>query len=124
MGDKLIKKKSNVHGIGIFTTGNFVKNTAFYKVPMKHISNKPLPKCAYLGKNRWVSDKKVLNYINHSCVSNSKLDILDIPKLISKKSIKAGEEITVDYNKTEKNGNKVLCNCKSPKCKKYFLRIV
>lgn len=123
MTDYLIKKKSSIHGIGIFTTKDIARNAVFYEVPMELISNKPKPKWAHIGKNRWVSDEKVLNYVNHSCDSNSRLDISDLPKLIAKRDIKADEEITVDYNETEKSGKKVPCNCKTKKCKKYFLRI-
>ena len=123
MSDFLVKKKSRIHGIGIFTQKDIKKDTVFYEVPTELISNKPKPKWAHIGKNSWVSDEKVLNYINHSCDSNSILDISGLPKLTAKRDIKAEEEITVDYNETEKNGNKVLCNCKTEKCKKYFLRI-
>lgn len=119
----LIKKKSSIHGIGIFTEQDIKKNVVFYEVPMDLISNDPKERWAHIGKNRWVSDEKVLNYINHSCDSNSRLDISDLPKLIAQRDIKAGEEITVNYNETEKNGEKVPCHCKSKKCKKYFLRI-
>jgi hypothetical protein len=119
----LIKKKSSIHRIGIFTEQNIKKNVVFYEVPMDLISNDPKKRWAHIGKNRWVSDEKVLNYINHSCDSNSRLDISDLPKLIAKRDIKAGEEITVNYNETEKNGEKIPCNCKSKKCKKIFLRI-
>ncbi len=119
----LIKKKSSIHGIGIFTEQDIKKNVVFYEVPMDLISNDPKERWAHIGKNRWVSDEKVLNYINHSCDSNSRLDISDLPKLIAQRDIKAGEEITVNYNETEKNGEKVPCNCKCKKCKKYFLRI-
>jgi len=116
----LIKKKSCIHGIGIFATQNIEKDTIFYKIPTDVILNKPNHKWAYIGEGKWLSDEKVLNYVNHSCSPNSSLDISDQPKLIAKKKIKVGEEITVDYNKTEKNGLRTLCNCKSIKCKKYF----
>jgi hypothetical protein len=123
MAHSLIKRKSKIHGKGIFTIKNIGKGVIFYKVSLNSIFNKPKSKCAFIGKNRWVSDKKVLNFINHSCSSNSILDISNRPKLIAKRNIKSGEEITVDYNKTEKNGTKVPCKCKSKNCRKYFLRI-
>jgi hypothetical protein len=118
-----IKKKSNVHGIGIFTKQDIKKGAIFYEVPTDVISNVAKPKWAYIGKNRWVSDVKVLDYINHSCDSNTILDIADDPKLIAKKDIKSGEEITVDYTNTEENGTKIPCTCKTKKCREYFLRI-
>ncbi|MDP1694146.1 MAG: SET domain-containing protein-lysine N-methyltransferase [Candidatus Woesearchaeota archaeon] len=123
MVDLLIKKKSHIHGIGIFTTKNIKNKSIFYEVPMKLLSDKAISKLAYIGKCRWVSDEKVLNYVNHSCEPNSVLDISDQPKLVAKRDINADEEITVDYNKTEKKGKKVPCNCNTKTCKKYFLRI-
>ncbi|MCX6811907.1 MAG: SET domain-containing protein-lysine N-methyltransferase [Candidatus Berkelbacteria bacterium] len=123
MGKLLIKKKSNIHGIGIFTTEHIGKNSVFYVIPINSIFNKPKSKCAYVGRNSWVSDEEVLNYVNHSCEPNSILDISDKPRLIAKRDIKKNEEITVDYSRTEKNGIKVPCVCKSKNCKKYFLRI-
>lgn len=119
----LIKKKSNINGIGIFTTKFLHKNIVFYEVPINFISNKPKSKCAYIGKNKWVLDENVLNYVNHSCEPNSILDISGQSKLIAKKDIEAGEEITVDYNETEKNGKRACCDCKSKNCRGYFLRL-
>lgn len=123
MVDLFIKKKSGIHGIGIFTTKNIKKNAIFYEVPIDCISNEPKPRWAHIGKNRWVLDEEVLNYVNHSCNPNSVLNISAQPKLIAKRNIKADEEIIVDYNATEINGKKVSCTCKSKDCKKYFLRI-
>ena len=124
MSNFIVKKKSSIHGIGIFTKQYIKKNAVFYEVPTDVISNVSKPNWAHIGKNMWVSDEKILNYINHSCDSNSRLDISDLPKLIAKRFIKSGEEITVDYNDTEKNGKKVPCNCKTKNCRKHFLRII
>ena len=123
MNHFLIKKSSSIHGVGIFTNKPICKSEIFYEVPTKYLFTKPTPNCAYIGDNRWVLDEDVLNYVNHSCDSNSILNISGIPKLIAKREISINEEITVDYNKTEKNGVKVFCNCKSKNCKKYFLKI-
>jgi len=123
MVDLLVKKKSSIHGIGIFATKNINKGTVFYDVPVDCVFNEPKTGCAFILKNRWVFDEKVLNYINHSCNPNSILAVLDKPKLVAKRDIKSDEEITVDYNKTEHRGKKVPCNCNSRNCKKIFLRI-
>jgi SET domain-containing protein len=122
MKDFLVKDKSSIHGTGIFTKREILKKLLFYEIPVGLIFDKPKAGCAYIGKNRWVSDPKILNYINHSCDPNSILDISCAPKLIAKRDIKVGEEITVNYNETETNGKKVSCYCKTPKCRKYFLR--
>ncbi|MBD3362074.1 SET domain-containing protein-lysine N-methyltransferase [Candidatus Woesearchaeota archaeon] len=119
----LHKKKSKIHGFGIFTTKEIRKGAVFYKVPMDQVYDKPKPRFAHIGKNKYVKDTKILNWVNHSCNANTILDLTGKqPKLVAKRNIKAGEEITCNYNLTEKGGNKVKCTCKKEKCKKYFLR--
>lgn len=118
----LIIKKSKIHRKGVFTTSQIKKKIGFYKIPLKKIFNEPRSKCAFIGKNRWVCDNKVLNWTNHSCEANTLLDLSsEPPVLVAKRDIQPGEEITCNYNRTEKNGKKVHCNCKSKRCKKYFL---
>jgi hypothetical protein len=122
LSHNLVIRKSKIHGKGVFTTCPIKKKTGFYKVPLKKIFNEPRSKCAFIGKNRWVCDNKVLNWINHSCEANALLDLSnDPPILIATKDIHRGEEITCNYNKTEIGGVKVACNCASDKCKRYFL---
>lgn len=124
MEDFLIKKKSKIHGKGVFTKKDLQKGKKFYIVPTNKISNKPKRGFAFIGGDKWVNDKKVLNFVNHSCNPNTNLIVSKKnPYLISKKKIKKGEEITCDYNKTEKGGEKIKCNCKSKNCRGYFLRI-
>ena len=120
----LIKQRSKIHGLGIFTIRDIKKDEIFYYAPLRKISHQSRPKYAFIGNDTWISDKKVLNFVNHSCEPDTIFDISDKkPKLIAKRNIHSGEEITVNYNKTELGGNKVACNCKSKKCKKYFLRV-
>ena len=120
----LVRRKSKIHGFGIFANRDIAKGEDFYEIPLSSISKKPRPRHAFIGKNSWVNDPQVLNYINHSCDSNIKLDISkEKPILIAKRDIKKGEEMTCDYNETEKGGNKVACNCGSKKCRGYFIRI-
>lgn len=65
---------------------------------------------AQIGPHRFIWDEKVLNYVNHSCNPNSRLDIRRLC-LIAIRSISAGEEITCDYTKTEKRPLLFHCNC-------------
>jgi SET domain-containing protein len=115
----LNKRKSKIHGFGIFPSKEIKKNKVFYKVSLNKILIKPRKKCAYIGRGKWVSDR-VLNYVNHSCSPNSKLILGKKPYLKSIKKIKKGEEITVNYNLTEKGNKKIKCNCKSKNCKGFF----
>lgn len=117
----LIKKKSNIHGFGIFTQKNIKKGINFYIVPQNRILGRAMKRCAYIGNGKWAYDNNVLNWINHSCHPNTLLKIGKNITLISKKSIKKEQEITCDYKKTEINGKKLKCNCKKKNCRLFFL---
>ena len=115
----LLKKKSPIHGFGIFTTVNIKLGEVFYKIPTTEIFNSPKNRRAHLN-GKWIYDNVVLNWVNHSCNPNTKLD--DDPlALVAIRDIKEGEEITCDYNRTETGGKKVPCNCRNS-CRKYFMR--
>ena len=118
----LIKKQSEIHGKGIFASESIEKGQVFYNVPATFIYKNPASRHAYAGNGKYVCDEQVLNYVNHSCNPNSMFDSANL-SLISLRDIPQGEEITVDYSLTEKNGSKVVCNCKSENCKGFFLRI-
>jgi SET domain-containing protein len=122
MTNFLIKKKSKIHGFGIFTEKDISKGEIFYEVPVDSLSDEPKSRYAFIGKGRWLNDPKTLNWVNHSCEANTKLELSGkVPLLISERDIQKGEEITCDYNKTEEGGKNVLCNCKSRNCRKNFL---
>ena len=116
-------KKSAIQGKGIFSIKEIKKGNLFYKIPTRDISVHPKRRCAKIGKV-WVNDKQVLNFINHSCNPNSAITRKQNGVFIqSIKLIKKGDEIVVDYSKTEKGGTKIKCRCKSPNCRGYFLRV-
>lgn len=113
----LIKKKSKIHGFGIFTERAIKKGEKFYVIPTEIISNKNKYGWAYIGKGKYVCDEKVLNWVNHSCDPNTVLLIkTNAPALIAKKNISAGEEIVCDYRQTEIEKSTFKCLCKSKKC--------
>jgi hypothetical protein len=123
MNNLVIKRNSPIHGIGIFTNKGIESRVIFYEVPTSLISGEPKTRLAHIDEDKWVCDEDVLNYVNHSCEPNAILDITDRPKLVAKRDIMPREEITVDYDLTEKGGRKVPCTCGCEKCKGYFLRI-
>ncbi len=119
----LIKSASPIHGIGIFTEREIMKDEVFYQVPLTVVYPKSTPRCAFMGNNRLVSDEAVLNYVNYSCDPNSLLDLGDAgPRLVSRRTINPGEKITVAYVLTEKEGTKISCNCKNKNCRGYLLK--
>ena len=125
MAGFLEKKESKIHGLGIFTTKKIKKNKVFYTVPTDCINHEAIHRWAFIGNGIWVCDNKVLNWINHSCNANTELNIKnDPPSLVATRDINANEEITCDYNETEKGGEKAVCTCKSENCRGFFLRLV
>jgi hypothetical protein len=124
MDIELEKRISKIDDFGIFTKNAIPDDTEFYKIPLDIIYSEPKPKCARIADGKYVSDDKVLNWVNHSCSPNSRLDInCDDPALIAIRDILPNEEITVDYNQTEIQGVKIKCTCKSENCKEYFNRL-
>lgn len=115
----LTKRRSKIHGRGIFTKKKIKKGSIIYNISLKKISKNPKKRLAKIGKNKYVSDK-ILNHINHSCNPNAKLNIKNKPNLTTLRGILPNEEITVNYNKTELHRKKIKCLCKSKNCKGYF----
>ncbi|MFA7243953.1 MAG: SET domain-containing protein-lysine N-methyltransferase [Patescibacteria group bacterium] len=116
------KAQSKIHGIGIFATENIAAGKKFYDVPMDNIHSKPKSGYAKIGKNKFVDDPEILNYMNHSCDPKAELILGDEVCLNALKPISTGDEITCDYNKTEQGGEKMPCNCGSENCRGFFLR--
>ncbi len=114
----LIRKKSSIHGFGIFTTRKIMAGDIFYKIPTDMIFDKPKDRCAFLN-GIWIFDDTILNWVNHSCDPNTEIKN---NTLVARRNISAGEEITCNYNYTEIGGSRVPCNCKNKACRKYFLR--
>lgn len=63
--------------------------------------------------------KNPVNYVNHSCEPNTKLED---DSLVALQTIDAGIEITVDYSKVLDEGLEMKCNCGSKKCRKVIKR--
>jgi len=120
MDKKFEKKKSTIHGFGIFAKTKIKKGESFYKIPKENIFSNPRPSWARVG-DIYVCDEEVLNLVNHCCEPNTKINQKTF-SLVSLKNIESGEEITCDYNKTEKDGTKTPCNCQTKTCRGYFLR--
>ncbi|MBD3303778.1 SET domain-containing protein-lysine N-methyltransferase [Candidatus Woesearchaeota archaeon] len=115
----MIKQKSKIHGLGIFADRQITEGEEFYKIPIDIIFFHNTPGAAHIGDGLYVFDEKVLKWVNHSCEPNSAID-LGKTVLYALREIASGEEITVDYDKTEAEGDKIPCNCGSRLCRGYF----
>jgi SET domain-containing protein len=129
---KIERKKSKLHGYGVFALETINKNKRIIDYAGELISNKQSEKREdrYLSKgciwvfrvNRnWSRDAavggNVARFINHSCTPNCWIEVDGKTRTIwvrAAKRIVKGQELTYDYN-TE--GDKVIpCRCR-PGCK-------
>lgn len=70
-----------------------------------------------IGPLLWRDSAGLARYVNHSC--NPNCGIKDYVKIVAMRSIQPGEEITWDYEMTEKNPTwKMRCRCGYPKCRR------
>lgn len=116
------KRRSPIHGMGIFTLKPFSIGETVYEVPVTCVHRHPRSRCARIADDIYVDDESVLNWVNHSCDPSVMLDVRGL-RLCAVRSIGIGEEITCDYVLTEENGNKVPCTCGTKKCRGFFLRV-
>jgi SET domain-containing protein len=129
---KIERKKSKLHGYGVFALETINKNKRIVDYAGELISNKQSEsrEDRYLSKgciwvfrvNRnWSRDAMVggniARFINHSCTPNCWIEVDGKTKTIwvrAAKQIRKGQELVYDYN-TE--GDKVIpCKCR-PGCK-------
>jgi hypothetical protein len=127
---RLRRKKSKLHGFGVFALEAINKNKRIVEYTGELISNKQSVnrEDRYLRKgciwvfrvNRnWSRDANVggniARFINHSCVHNCYVEVVGKTIWVrAARNIAAGEELTYDYN-TE--GDKTIpCRCR-PNCK-------
>ena len=129
---KIEKRRSKLHGYGVFANQSINKNTRIIDYAGELISNRQSEarEDKYLSRgciwvfrvNRAYSRDAAVGgnlarFINHSCTPNCWIEIDNKSKTIwvrASKNIHKGEELTYDYN-TE--GDKVIpCRCR-PGCK-------
>ena len=127
---RIVRRRSKLHGWGVFALEPINKNTRIIDYAGELIDAKESLKreTKYLKRGeiwcftvnrRWVRDAHVggnnARFINHACKPNCYSQIVGKTIWIrAGKNIKAGEELTYDYN-TE--GDKTIpCRCR-PNCK-------
>jgi uncharacterized protein len=116
MAEFLVKRSSQMHGTGIFTLKTIKEGDSFYKIPTEKTLSHNTPHSAQIARGVYVWDFDVLNYVNHSCNPNCRIDIPSM-SLIATRDIAFNEELTCDYDLTEEKGVPFVCACKSPQCK-------
>jgi SET domain-containing protein len=127
------KRRSRIHGHGVYAIQPIPKNKRIIHYAGEKISNRESLKrelryirtghiwCFKLT-NRTVIDAgvggNVARFINHSCRPNCYIDIKDsVIWIRAARSIRAGEELTYDYN-TDGEGL-IKCRC-HPDCQRFL----
>ncbi|MCX6785509.1 MAG: SET domain-containing protein-lysine N-methyltransferase [Candidatus Komeilibacteria bacterium] len=120
----LTKRKSPIQGYGIFTDSPIKKGEAFYKIPSDKILSQNHHQAARIGAQQWVWDEQVLNFVNHSCEPNVFINVANLT-LVALKNIRAGEEITCNYDFSEgEQGFHFICQCGSKFCEQQVGEVV
>jgi len=119
---------SPIHGKGCFATQYFKRRHKIAEYAGERITNAEAKRRAHRKtlricgiNNRWSLDGSRggngTHYINHSCAPNAFMQILyDHILFIALRDIKAGEEITIDYETTLHPDDK-RCICGATVCR-------
>lgn len=144
MENKIIVKKSKIHGKGVFATKNLKKGTKIIeyigeKIPkeegdrraavsLKNSKKDPNAGATYIFELNKKYDidgnvsKNKARFINHSCSPNCKIEIIkDHIWIISKRNIKKGEELNYNYSYSVEDCLEHLCKCGSKNCVGYIV---
>jgi SET domain-containing protein len=124
----IVRKRSSVHGVGVFAAGPIAKRTRIIDYAGELIRNdkdceareeRYLKRgCIWVFRvNRaWSRDANVggniARFINHSCTPNCYFEVIDQTIWIrAKRNIRRGEEITYDYSTIGKRT--IPCQCRA-----------
>jgi SET domain-containing protein len=127
---KIIRRRSKLHGFGVFAAEPITKNTRIIDYAGELIRNSRsggrearylADGCIWVFRvNRTWSrdagvDGNIARFINHACKPNCWFEVVDTTIWIrASRSIRAGEELTYDY-RTE-GDQTIPCRCR-PGCK-------
>ena len=123
----LIIRSSDIHAAGCYTTAPIPKGSHIVEYTGEHVSNEEGDRLykdkdyTYLfaldGGTHMVDGYGMAMYINHSCDPNCETDQIDGRIwIIARRKIRAGEELTYDYNLFDGEGE-APCTCGAPKCR-------
>ena len=125
--DSIERRRSKVHGLGLFAVTPIAKNARIIDYAGEKISHQESLRreCRYLKRGkiwcfqinrRWVRDASaggnLARFINHSCRPNCYVQIVgDTIWIRAARNIRAGEELTYDYS-TDGQGS-IQCRCRA-----------
>jgi SET domain-containing protein len=130
MAEKIIIKKSRIHGKGIFASKKINRGEIVFilKGRIVHWKVKDQKTSLYgpnwigITKEKWLDVKSPGVYLNHSC--NPNCGIKGKIQVVALKNIDEGEEITIDYSITEMDKLWYMnCKCGNKNCRKIIKSI-
>ncbi len=121
---KALVKSTEKYGKAVFAAGTIKKGQVIAAFDGKRFDNDfedwtddLYNHAIQYGKTDWRDSKGIARLINHSCEPNC--GIKNYFKVVAMRDIKKGEQITWDYEMTEKNKYwKMKCRCGSKSCRK------
>ena len=121
---KFVIGKSKIHGKGIILTKDVNKDETIFLFLGKEVVftsghwNR-LPNASQIGYAKWIVPAKgsTGEYLNHSCTPTA--GVKGKNRIVAMKSLKNGDEVTIDYALTETYPLwHMKCHCKSKNCRK------
>ncbi|HTW50131.1 MAG TPA: SET domain-containing protein-lysine N-methyltransferase [Acidobacteriaceae bacterium] len=125
----LIIRSSAIHAAGCYTTARIRKGTLVVEYTGPRIpkdeadvkyADSPTTYLFGVGDGSMVIDGHgTAMFINHSCEPNCETEEIEGKVWISAiRNIRAGEELTYDYNLYDGDEDEALCNCGAKSCRK------
>jgi hypothetical protein len=122
---KVVVKKTSNQGLGVFALDDINKDEVIamfdgdiYDKDFDGWTDEILDHVIQFAPLKWRDSKGIARRLNHSCEPNC--GIKDLFKIVAMRDIKKGEELTWDYEMTEKNefGWRMKCRCGTESCRK------
>lgn len=121
---KIFVKRTKKYGKGVYAIQKIKKGTIvaefdgpIYDQKFDNWTNDLRNHTIQFAKNKWRDSKGVARFINHSCDPNC--GIKKLFKIVAMRTIEKGEQITWDYEMTERSWWwRMKCRCGSPLCRR------
>src|SRR4030042_3077318 len=127
--DKITIENSPLHGSGLFANNFIKKGEELLIIDDTHV----VVDTATLTKEDWeyntdfINEKVIImqepeKFINHSCDPNCYVKTINnIRRVISRRELRKGDEITLDYAINGDNEGTFECRCRSDRCRKRYI---
>lgn len=124
----IVAKQSDIEGIGVFANRPFTPGEVVLVIDTSRVVDEDRPlrpdlgesenHCAYLQHGRVVLLDAPERHLNHSCDPNSYLKTIGGElRVVARRSIRVGEEITLDYVINTDGGSRWGCTCGADRCR-------